>query len=185
MNDQNDDNLPAKQGAVNFFGKRKQIRKTVAQLGKTTHPGADATGEMTNVRLNEILAADPAVSELLRRHAGHWTFRYSTVLTYIMTDDRKGIDRMRIMSKISDDPREIGRVSPHRLLKANCHEALDARFCYEDDDSLWAAFIHPLSTLTEQELRSGLKQVTHLAREYPRSLSSLDIVFRGTGPEDY
>lgn len=176
-------NLPATQKAINFFKKRSDIQKAVADVGRVSNADETSTGPMTNDRINGILSSNNDVTKLSRHAPGQWAFQYQGRAAYIMTDDRPGIDRMRVMALITDDPARIDAVSPERLLAANCHEALDARFCYEGDGSLWAAFIHPLSTLTERDLISGMKQVTHLAVSYPRSLSSLDIVFRGTSPE--
>jgi len=86
---------------------------------------------------------------------------------------------MRIMSLICQNPQAFPTISSERLLRANCHEALDARFCCENDGSLWSAFIHRLSTLDETDLESGLQQVIHLVKGFPSNLSSLDIYFRG------
>ncbi|MGK7873594.1 MAG: hypothetical protein AB4426_09870 [Xenococcaceae cyanobacterium] len=140
---------------------------------------SDPLGKMTNEKINKILENHSLVSELMRRSQGFWTFEFAGVLTYIMTDNRLGVDRMRIMSLITDNPQSFPQASPERLLQANCHEAIDARFCYEHDGSLWSAFIHRLSTLAQEDLESGLHQVTALVRGFPFKLSSLDIYFRG------
>lgn len=83
------------------------------------------------------------------------------------------------MSLICQNPQTFPTISAERLLRANCHEALDARFCCEHDDSLWSAFIHRLSTLEEEDLGSGFQQVITLVKGFPINLSSLDLYFRG------
>ena len=123
--------------------------------------------KMTNERINTFLERHSSVSDLLKPRQGIWTFKFASIGTYIMTDDREGVDRMRIMSLISENLKSFPQISPERLLRANCHEALDARFCYEHDGSLWCAFIHRLSTLAEEDLDSGLEQVTALVRGFP------------------
>ena len=66
-------------------------------------------------------------------------------------------DRMRIISPIcneSDCDSEI----IHKAMKANFHSALDARYAISDE-VVWAAFIHPLSSLNEELLLSAIQQV--------------------------
>ena len=135
---------------------------------------------MNNREIDLYLSNHRLISELVCHRQGVWTFQFAEIGTYIMTDDREGVDRMRVMSQISDDNQFISQVSPERLLRANCHEALDARFCYEHDGSLWSAFIHRLSTLAESDLESALHQVTGLVKGFPFDLSSLNFYFRGT-----
>ena len=135
---------------------------------------------MNNEKIDHYLNRHRLVSDLVCHRQGVWTFQFAEVEAYIMTDDREGVDRMRIMAQISDNPQLISQVSPERLLQANCHKALDARFCYEHDGSLWSAFIHRLSTLNELDLESGLHQVTGLVKGFPFELSSLNFYFRGT-----
>lgn len=134
---------------------------------------------MNNETINHYLASHSLVSELVQQRRGVWTFEFTSISAYIMTDDRQGVDRMRIMSLICQHPQSFPTVSPERLLRANCHEALDARFCCEHDGSLWSAFIHRLSTLAEKDLESGLQQAIALVKGFPLNLSSLDFYFRG------
>ena len=134
---------------------------------------------MNNDKINQYLANHSLISNLVEQRRGVWTFEFEHISAYIMTDDRQGIDRMRIMSLVCQNPQSFPKISATRLLQANCHEALDARFCCEHDGSLWSAFIHRLSTLAEEDLDSGLQQVITLVKSFPLKLSSLDFYFRG------
>lgn len=160
---------------------KKRVEDTLKQ--KTVEP--EAGEEMTNERINEILEKHPLVSELNRLHVGNWQFHFDGIPAYIMTDARQGIDRMRIMAFITENPKSSTSITEERLLRANCHEALDARFCYEHNGALWSGFIHRLSTLHEIDLDSGLRQVTHLVKGFPFKLSSLDMYFKGTSPDEF
>lgn len=135
---------------------------------------------MNNEKINKYLDSHSSVSNLVQPGEGVWTFEFTSISAYIMTDDRHGIDRMRIMSLICQNPQAFPTISSERLLRANCHEALDARFCYENDGSLWSAFIHRLSTLNEVDLESGLQQVIKIVKGFPINLSSMDLYFRGS-----
>lgn len=86
-------------------------------------------------------------------------------------------DRMRIVAPAA----EASKMTPAQktaVLEANYHTALDARYA-ADGDILYAAFIHPLSSLSEKELRSAIEQVANLAATYGDSYSSGELVFRG------
>jgi len=134
---------------------------------------------MNNDKIDKYLKSHLLVSNLVQQGRGVWTFDFTNISAYIMTDDRQGIDRMRIMSLVCQNPQSFPTVSPERLLRANCHEALDARFCYEHDGSLWSAFIHRLFTLAQGDLDSGLQQVITIVKGFRVNLSSLDFYFRG------
>lgn len=65
-----------------------------------------------------------------------------------------------------------------RVLEANFHSALDARYA-TSDGVLYAAFIHPLSPLTEAEVRSAVAQVASLVRSFGTTYSSGELVYGG------
>ena len=68
-----------------------------------------------------------------------------------------------------------------RILEANFHTALDARYA-TSNGYLYAAFIHPLSPLTEGELGSAVAQVSNLARTFGTTYSSGELVYGGSKP---
>jgi hypothetical protein len=86
-------------------------------------------------------------------------------------------DRMRIVAPISRlsglDPR-INEV----LLRANFHNALDARYAVSED-VIFAAFLHPISSLTPGQIKSAVSQVISLVKTFGTTFSSGDLVFPG------
>ena len=62
------------------------------------------------------------------------------------------------------------------MLIANFHSALDARYA-TGRGVVYAAFLHPLSALTEAELHSALRQVAALARNFGTSCSSGELLY--------
>lgn len=66
---------------------------------------------------------------------------------------------------------ELSPIQIQSVLLANFHTALDARYTLSDD-ALVAAFIHPLSSLNDDYLRSALSQVATLADNFGTSYSS-------------
>ena len=84
---------------------------------------------------------------------------------------------------VAEDTRE-SKLTPEqvsRILEANFHTALDARYA-TSKGYLYAAFIHPLSLLTEREIRSAVVQVANLARAFGTTYSSGGLVYGGGSP---
>jgi hypothetical protein len=93
-------------------------------------------------------------------------------------------DRMRIVAPISRlsglDPR-INEV----LLRANFHSALDARYAISDG-VIFAAFLHPISSLTPVQIESAVSQVISLVKTFGTTFSSGGLVFpEGRGGEGH
>ncbi len=84
---------------------------------------------------------------------------------------------MRIMSPVVDNSALTPDLAV-RLMQANFDSALDARYAIAKG-KLWSVFIHPLSPLTDKELKSGLHQVVTLVRSYGGSFSSGGLQFGG------
>lgn len=91
-------------------------------------------------------------------------------------------DRMRLMAPVRDletvDPDEL-----LRMMQANFDSALDARYAVARG-VVWAAFIHPLSTLSGEEFGSGLGQTVNLVASFGSTYSSGAIVFGGGDSAD-
>jgi len=86
-------------------------------------------------------------------------------------------DRMRAMVPIrSADGLDAEELM--RLMQANFDTALDARYAVAQG-RLWGAFIHPLSSLEEDQLISALAQTVTVALSYGQSYSSGAVTFGG------
>lgn len=86
-------------------------------------------------------------------------------------------NRMRIISPIipvSALPEGI----MERLLQANYDAVLDARYAVAND-LVWSIFIHPLSSLTEDDFISALAQTVTAAETFGSSYTSGAVVFGG------
>ncbi|MEM9056470.1 MAG: hypothetical protein AAGD86_03275 [Pseudomonadota bacterium] len=109
-----------------------------------------------------------------------WSFSFAGVGITSVISVR--YDRMRIMAPII----AIDEVSPQqkdRMLVANYESALDARYGV-NDGILYAAFIHPLSTLDDQSVASALRQVATLAATFGSQYTSGELDFIGPGGRD-
>lgn len=126
---------------------------------------ANDASEMNNQRINDLIHE---FSEDVQGGNGCWEFTAFGRRLICVTDESH--DRMRIMTPIVED-RGISHDRLLECMKANFDRALDARYCISDD-TLWAAFIHPLSSLESCLFKSGCSQVAELARNYGTSFSS-------------
>jgi hypothetical protein len=98
---------------------------------------------------------------------------------YLISDPTN--DRMRLLARVAD----VNRVDPrivNVLLQANFYRTLDARYAVSEG-IVFSAYLHRLSTLSEEELISGFDQVLALAKNFGTTYSSgqLDFGIPGAG----
>ena len=120
------------------------------------------------------------LSKLLGKLAGRvggkegiWNISYHGIPMVVVTSPPH--DRMRIVSPIPGSKAEQASEMT-TLLKANFDRALDARYALYEG-RLWSVYLHPLSSLTEAELKSALNQVANLVITYGSTYSSSQLVF--------
>ena len=127
---------------------------------------------MDNARMHELLQrVDPE----LQGQLGSWVVTFDTIRAQIITDENA--DRMRVIVpilKVTDI--EEGELL--RLMQANFDSALDARYSVANG-VVWSAFIHPLSSLSDEEFISGLAQAMTAATTFGSTYSSGALIFRG------
>lgn len=95
-------------------------------------------------------------------------FEYATVPMAVISDPRH--DRMRIIAPVARYS-EVSREQLDRMMEANFHSALDARYAVSRG-IVYAAYLHPLASLDETGLQAALEQVANLALSYGKSYSS-------------
>ncbi len=86
-------------------------------------------------------------------------------------------DRMRVIAPVA----EAGALTAEaltRLMQANFDSALDARYALAKG-YLWAAFLHPLTTLDGADFGAGVAQTVNLVTTYGTSYNSGVHVFGG------
>ena len=130
---------------------------------------------MTQQRMEAVLRALAPGAEGV---PGSLAFKFEGVQIECISDVTH--DRMRLIAAIAP----LSKLSGEQLtsiLEANFHSALDARYA-TSRGYLYAAFIHPLSPLTEGEIRSAVAQVSNLARTFGTTYSSGELVFGGGAP---
>ena len=132
---------------------------------------------MTLERLEAIIMILDADAQ---RTGNGFTFRIDAgqarvITTIVVTDP--AADRMRILVAIAEETVLSGD-RMKRILQANFDSALDARYAIAQG-VLWSTFIHPLSSLGDEEFLSGLSQTVTLAVTFGSTYSSGAMVFGG------
>ncbi len=84
-------------------------------------------------------------------------------------------DRMRLITPIAKLD-SLKEAHLEVLLIANFHTTLDARYAVSEG-VIYAAFLHPLSTLTRVGLESAIQQVSALSRNFGSSYSSGKLIY--------
>ena len=132
---------------------------------------------MNNDKLNSIFHS---LSDNVQGQKGHWKFIINELIFICLTDQLH--NRMRIISPVV----KMDEVTDAQLLKsmeANFHSTLDVRYAVSDG-VLWAAFIHPLGELTNEQVNSAVRQVYSSVRSFGTSYSSGTLSFRTRDERD-
>ena len=112
-------------------------------------------------------------TNVLEQEKGYLFFTYLGTKMILLSDET--YDRMRIISAITTYSNLAPKIKDS-LMHSNFHLALDARYAVSDD-ILYAAFIHPLSTLHRNDFSSALKQVYNLVASFGKTYSSGQLEF--------
>ncbi len=102
-------------------------------------------------------------------------FSYNNVKMYLISDIKH--DRMRIISPVAEY-KKLTRQHLDATLESNFHKSLDARYAVSDG-VLYSAFIHPLSELSETQIKSAVQQVANLAASFGEEYSSGLLTYGG------
>jgi hypothetical protein len=120
------------------------------------------------VRLEALAELLERTVEDFQRSPTHWQFAHQDVPMACLIDER--FDRMRFIAPVTDVG-DLDDATKDAILEANFHTTLDARYA-SSNGLLFAAFIHPLSSLDESLARSALDQVASLVHTFGTDYSS-------------
>lgn len=132
---------------------------------------ASHVSAISDERLHSML--EELGHELEVRPQGGVGFSYHGVSMMLFSSAEA--DRMRVMAPVA----ALATLSSEQLLlamQANIHSALDVRYGISGQ-TLYAAFLHPLSALSEQEFESALGQLANLVLTFGSEYSSTGLTF--------
>lgn len=127
---------------------------------------------MTQAKIQHIVRELEHV-ELLTDEPGYVLFKYLGTKMALYPDPH--FNRMRVIAPITDYSSLAPQIKD-ALMNANFSSALDCRYGVSED-ALYAAFLHPLTSLTEKDFLSTLKQLHNLVKSFGKTYSSAQIAF--------
>ena len=136
------------------------------------HSLSQSTSKMTQEKLQNLIHIS-LDTEVIEEEKGYILFKYLGTKMALLSDEE--YNRMRIISPITKYSILAPKIKDS-LMNSNFHLALDARYAVSED-SLYAAFLHPLSSLTGEDFQSALKQVHNLSISFGKTYSSAQIEF--------
>lgn len=144
----------------------------------TSTPSATpGTEPMTQHRLEELFSDEV---EAITGPVGALQSEVRGIPVYLFSDVAN--DRMRLFAALARVESLDPRIYPV-LLTANFHSALDARYAVSDG-FVFSIFMHPISSLSPELLRSGLDQVVRLVETFGTTYSSSDLAFPSLGASE-
>ncbi|MBN2816924.1 MAG: hypothetical protein JXQ67_09585 [Campylobacterales bacterium] len=110
---------------------------------------------------------------IIEQAEGYVMFKYMDKKMVLLSNAE--YDRMRIISPITDFTSLAPKIKDD-LMVANFHSTLDARYAVTEN-TLYAAFMHRLSSLELEDFQSAIKQVYNLNKNFSTTYSSAQIEF--------
>ncbi len=149
-----------------------------SQAGAETEAEAEAKTEsaeptkMTGAAMAELIKSFDPEAEARRNLI---SFKLQEREVVIVFDEERA--RMRALTPIA--PASLmNEAILMRMAQANYDSVLDVRYAVADE-LVWSVFIHPLDTLQQEELISGIAQVVTAAETFGTSFTSGAMVFGG------
>lgn len=144
----------------------------LAACAPQVRKSSNVSGKMSGAQLGKIIAK---IDKASSRDGNSVSFTVKERNLIMVFDENA--DRMRIMTPVV----AAGAVSEDvykRMLQANYDAVLDPRYAIAND-LIWSVFIHPLSSLTEEDFVSGIVQTVTAAETFGTAYSSGAFVFGG------
>ena len=125
---------------------------------------------MTNTKLEKIISS---VSDTIIGQNGAWEFRIGDLPMLCITDENH--NRMRIIAPIAE-MKDITVEQMKTAMEANFHSALDVKYAISDE-VMWAAYIHPLKQLQNEQTLDAIRQVYNAVLTFGTSYTSTELSF--------
>ena len=154
----------------------------IAACGGVQQAGAETEDEAKTESAKSTKMTGAAMTELVKSfdpeaqaRGNVISFKLQEREVIIVFDEERA--RMRALTPIA--PASLmNEAILMRMAQANYDAVLDARYAVADE-LVWSVFIHPLDTLQQEELISGLAQVVTAAETFGSSFTSGAMLFGG------
>ncbi|MEM7570857.1 MAG: hypothetical protein AAF337_13780 [Pseudomonadota bacterium] len=146
---------------------------SVAQVPPEQRAGIEAA----EARLEALWALTQKIDANAERNPQGNVFSFKVAERPIILVSDVNADRMRILTPIAPESVMTSELM-RRLLQANFDSALDARYAIAQG-LLWGVFLHPLTSLTNEDFLSGVGQAVNVAVSFGTTFSSGALTFGG------
>ncbi len=147
------------------------LRENQSLLLAQTQPSTELQ-TMTLESINTIIRQE--ASNVNRVNQQQWQFQLQGRSMVVVANEQH--NRMRIITPITQ-VQELSSEELFKMMVANYHSALDARYAINQERVVVAVFLHPLTSLQQPDFRSALNQVASLATTFGRDYSSGELYF--------
>ncbi len=160
--------IGASVGSLVLFGLSVSDNETIAP----SQAQVSNNSVMDLSKVNTILEEE--TNNLERVNPSQWKFQVEGQSMVVIADENH--DRIRIVAPITQ-MQETSSEQVINMLVANYHTSLDARYAVNQQGMVTSVFLHPLSSLQEEDFRSALNQVAQLAITFGTDYSSGELNF--------
>lgn len=147
------------------------LRENQSLLLAQTQPSTELQ-TMTLESVNTIIRQE--ASDVNRINQQQWQFQLQGRSLVVVANEQH--NRMRIITPITQ-VQELSSEELFKMMVANYHSALDARYAVNQEGVVVAVFLHPLTSLQQPDFRSALNQVANLATTFGTDYSSGELYF--------
>jgi hypothetical protein len=147
------------------------LRENQSLLLAQTQPSTELQ-TMTLESVNTIIRQE--ASNVNRINQQQWQFQLQGRSMIVVANEQH--NRMRIITPITQ-VQELSSEELFKMMVANYHSALDARYAINQEGVVVAVFLHPLTSLQQPDFRSALNQVASLATTFGSDYSSGELYF--------
>lgn len=104
---------------------------------------------------------------------GQWMFQVEQMPLMVLADQQH--DRMRLLTPVADAA-GLDKETLLTILQANFDRTLDGRYAIWKGQ-VWSVYLHPLSSLTQQQFDAAVEQVMSLRKNFGTTYASSELVF--------
>ena len=133
------------------------------------------TSEPAGMNCQRLETLIRQIGENVEGDNGFWQFTAHNNRLVCVADEEH--DRMRVMVAVTEVD-EMTSDQMQECIEANFDRTMDARYCLSDG-TLWAAFMHPLESLSSNLFRCACRQVVEISANFGTSYSSNEVHLRG------
>jgi len=155
-----------------------------AQLADTSPKKNTIKENTSTITPMTIIAMDTIItrldSEVEHPRKGFWRFTIEGAGVIVVADEEH--DRLRILVGVQN-AKDLNQTQLVKIAQSNFDTALDARYAISQD-ILWAIYVHPLTSLGNEQFISAIGQTVNLAVSYGDGNSSGGILFDGGKAKD-